>query len=217
MESPYDVLGVDPDADDDEIERAFRQRVKTAHPDQGGSVREFQLVMTAYDELTAEESSDWTDTASGDATASPDGEVVVDDTPEKAVSRVEYLNYEILSDHGWDLGHDDLFRKARRARLDEEDHGEFFVESGDTLLEAAEENDLSWPFSCRGGACANCAVRVMEGELEIFVDHVLPEELTDEGIHLSCIGTPITRELKVLYNVKHLPSLEELWLPPRQG
>jgi hypothetical protein len=46
------------------------------------------------------------------------------------------------------------------------------------------------------------------------VSHVLPEELLDRGIRLSCVGAPITEELAVIANVKHLPTLEELRLPP---
>ncbi|MFC4990130.1 DnaJ domain-containing protein, partial [Saliphagus infecundisoli] len=40
MESPFDVLRIAPDADDAEIERAYRERVKEAHPDHGGSADE---------------------------------------------------------------------------------------------------------------------------------------------------------------------------------
>jgi ferredoxin len=212
VESPFDILGVDSDAGQEAVDEAFRRQVKEAHPDQGGSIEEFQRVMTAYDELS---SRDWTDDAESDGTG-PRREAAEDEWEEEAMSSVEYLNYEVLDDHGWNIDDDDLFEKAAAARLDEADHGAFDVESGDTLLEAAEESGLSWPFSCRGGACANCAVAVAAGEMEIFVDHVIPEELTEQGIQLSCIGTPVTRDLKVLYNVKHLPSLEELWLPPRQ-
>jgi len=38
--------------------------------------------------------------------------------------------------------------------------------------------------------------------------------MTDRGIRLSCVGEPITDDLKVVYNVKHLPDLDELRLPP---
>jgi len=51
MVSPYDVLLIDQDADEEEIERAYRERVKQAHPDQGGSSEEFQLVKAAYQEI----------------------------------------------------------------------------------------------------------------------------------------------------------------------
>jgi len=80
----------------------------------------------------------------------------------------------VLADNGWELTDEDLFEKAAAANLAGEDYGEFRVEERDTLLEAAEEHGFTWPFSCRGGACANCAVAVVEGDLSLPVSHVLP-------------------------------------------
>jgi len=46
------VLGVDPDADEEEIRRAYRERVKETHPDAGGSRESFERVQWAYERLT---------------------------------------------------------------------------------------------------------------------------------------------------------------------
>jgi curved DNA-binding protein CbpA len=51
----YGVLGVDPDADDQTIVRAFRERAKACHPDVNDSpdaVQEFKRLQTARDVLT---------------------------------------------------------------------------------------------------------------------------------------------------------------------
>lgn len=48
MASPYEVLGVDPDADRETIERRYRELVKDVHPDAGGSAEEFKRVKKAY-------------------------------------------------------------------------------------------------------------------------------------------------------------------------
>jgi len=56
---------------------------------------------------------------------------------------------------------------------------------------------------------------VTKGDLSLPVNHILPDEMVDEGIRLSCVGTPTTDELEVIYNVKHLPYLDDLRLPPR--
>jgi len=45
------VLGVDPGADDEEIREAFRERVKEAHPDRGGSAEEYERVQEARETL----------------------------------------------------------------------------------------------------------------------------------------------------------------------
>jgi hypothetical protein len=48
MASPYQVLGVDPDADRETVERRYRELVKEVHPDAGGSAEEFKRVKRAY-------------------------------------------------------------------------------------------------------------------------------------------------------------------------
>lgn len=210
MPSPYEVLLVAPDADDEEIERAYRERVKQAHPDQGGSVEEFRRVRTAYEKLTAGYEGEHDDFRH--AADAEDGEEA---HREYAATQVTYLNYDVLADHGWGADDSDLFEKAGRTNLAGEDYGRFQVDPGESLLEAAENCGHVWPFACRGGACANCAIKLVEGELSMPVNHILPVELMEQDIRLSCNGMPITDDLKVIYNVKHMPILEELLLPPR--
>lgn len=207
MESPFDILLIDADADEKEIERAYRERVKETHPDLGGSAEEFQRVRQAYTELTSE--SGRRDRRVGRR------DRIRDDPDEQSTdARVEYLNYEVLDDHGWSLDDDDLFEKASAANLDPADYGRFLVQPNESLLQAAENRGFTWPYSCRGGACANCAIVVIEGEIEMPVDHILPPEMLERGIRLSCLGGPVTDDMKVVYNVKSLPDLEELRLPP---
>jgi ferredoxin len=172
-----------------------------AHPDQGGSVRAFQRVKDAYETITALRNGD-ADGDGGDATDGPE-----------VGSRVTYLNYEVIADRGWSIDDDDLFETAADADLDPEDYGEFLADPGETLLEAAENRGFAWPYACRGGACANCAVAVVSGEMTMPIDHVLSTEMTDRGIQLSCIGAPATAEMHIVYNVKHMPELDELRLP----
>ena len=127
---------------------------------------------------------------------------------------MEYLDYDVLADHGWTLSDEDLFEKAANAGLGSGDHGRFLVEPGESLLEAAENRGFAWPYACRGGACANCAVAVEDGDLSMPVNHVLPEEMVERDVRLSCVGAPTSDELRVVYNVKHLPDLDDLRLPP---
>jgi ferredoxin len=211
VDSPFDVLGIDPDADDATVRDAYRRRVKDAHPDRGGSAREFQRVKEAYemiqdgwepdDEPAHRTPQPGESTTSTDSTSEPEG------------THVEYLNYEVLDDHGWELTDDDLFEKAASARLDEDDYGEVRVDPSDSLLEAAEDDGHAWPFACRGGACTNCAVAVVEGEMPTPTNHILPQEMLDRGIRLSCISSPVSDDAKIVFNVKYLPGVNELLLP----
>jgi hypothetical protein len=49
--NPYDVLGVSPTVSDDELKRAYRLRLRTAHPDIGGSAEQFQAVQQAWERV----------------------------------------------------------------------------------------------------------------------------------------------------------------------
>jgi len=205
VDSPHEILGVDPGADDDEIREAYRRRVIQTHPDQGGSVEEFKLVRAAYEAIESDEAIEPRDV---------DSAADVDDQPVSAETTVEYLSHTALDERGWALDDADLFEKAANADLGPVDHGKFVVEPGESLLEAAEGRGWAWPYACRGGACANCAVAVTEGDLSQPIDHILSPDLLDQGFRLSCNGVPVTDELKVVYDVKHLPGLDELRLPP---
>jgi ferredoxin len=210
MDSPREVLGVGPDADEEALDRAYRERVKEVHPDHGGSTDAFQRVRAAYETLQAGE-PEWPE---GGPATDTDARPGAPTEPEPQPTRVEYLNYEALDDHGWALDDEDLFERAADANLDPPDHGTFEVGPGESLLEAAERRGYAWPFACRGGACANCAVAVVAGELSQPVDHILTPDLLDRGFRLSCNGVPLTDELQVVFNVKGLPGLDELRLPP---
>lgn len=221
MDTPFEILQIDPDADEADVIEAYRQRVKEAHPDHGGSADEFQRVRAAYDEIRTgyslgdrdiERAAD--ESADGERTDEPADD---DEETRQEGTRVEYLNYDVLDEHAWQLSDDDLFEKAADAGLSAEDYGTVVVESRTPLLKAAEEDGHSWPYACRGGACANCAVVVVEGDMEMPANHILSSEMMDYGIRLSCISVPTTDEVKVVYNVEHLPGLDELRLPSQQA
>lgn len=208
MSSPFEVLGVDRSAGPREVHRAYRRRVKESHPDQGGSAEAFQRVREAYEEL----SSGRRELRAGDV---DDGSEEADESADVEGSRVEYLDYAEIAERGLSIDDPELFEKAEAAGVTEDHRGRLVNETNTSLLEAAEDRGCAWPYSCRGGACANCAVAVVEGELSMPVNHVLPEEMVERGIRLSCVGEPTTEELKVVHNLKEMPDLEELLLPPR--
>lgn len=51
QQAPHEMLDVAPDAPDDVVEAAYRQKTKTAHPDQGGSAEELRRVQQAKEAL----------------------------------------------------------------------------------------------------------------------------------------------------------------------
>ncbi|MFB6354511.1 MAG: 2Fe-2S iron-sulfur cluster-binding protein [Halobacteriales archaeon] len=203
MGGHHDVLGLDPGADEAAVERAYRRRLKEAHPDHGGSQGEFRAVRRAYEALTDGDSP---------GPVRPSGATGADVRSRRPTATVEYLDYAAIDD-GTPLA-DDCFDRARERGLDAPARGRFTVGPEETLLEAAERDGWDWPFACRGGACANCAVAVASGELDMPASHVLPDRLLDRGVRLSCVGRPATAALRVVYNLDGVPALEELRLPP---
>ncbi|MFB6104878.1 MAG: 2Fe-2S iron-sulfur cluster-binding protein [Halobacteriaceae archaeon] len=202
MASPYDVLGIDPDATDATVKAAYRDRVKDVHPDQGGTAREFRRVTAAYRAITSE---DW------EPRTPADTEERDDQGP--AVARVEYLDYDVVVDRDWSLEDPDLFERAARADLTERQHGVIEVPADDPLLAAAEGKGCYWPFACRGGACANCAVAVHDGDLSNPGDNILSDDLHEAGFRLSCIGKPLTDTVRVVVGLQNHPRLADLRLP----
>lgn len=115
---------------------------------------------------------------------------------------VEYLNYDVLEDNGWSIEDDDLFEKAGQLDLDEEDHGTLDVDEDGSILEAAEDAGYDWPYGCRHGMCASCTSFVVHGEIDISGQQILSEDQIDEGARVTCIGTPDTDEVQIVYNAQ---------------
>lgn len=128
----------------------------------------------------------------------------------QSMPTVEYLNYEILDDHEWSIDDDSLFEKAADANLDERDYGSLTVDNGEYILEAAEAQGHDWPFSCRAGACSNCAAIVVKGEIEMDMQQILSdEEVKEKNVRLTCVGSPATDDVQLIYNAKHIDYLQD--------
>ncbi|MFW6153479.1 MAG: ferredoxin Fer [Halobacteriota archaeon] len=133
-------------------------------------------------------------------------------------SRVHYLDYETVVRHDWELDDPELFDHAATADLAPEEYGRILVEPGQTILEAAEARGMSWPYACRGGACANCAVIVLEGDVAMPGQTVLTDEqVRSFNARLTCVGVPVSERVRLVKNVQTLDAFEGLRLPSPMG
>jgi len=57
-----------------------------------------------------------------------------------------------------------------------------------TILDAAEKNDIRLPYSCRTGRCSTCVARLVQGEIKMSTNEVLTEKDIQEGLILTCVG-----------------------------
>lgn len=130
---------------------------------------------------------------------------------EEETATVEYLNYSVLVERGWDVADDDLFEKAADAELDDRDYGTFEAGEYDYILDAAEAADYAWPFECRAASCANCAAILKEGDIEMDMNLFLTdEEVEERDIRLTCVGTPGSERIKLVYNARRTDYLQEV-------
>jgi ferredoxin-NADP reductase len=62
------------------------------------------------------------------------------------------------------------------------------VRTGQTLLEAAEEQGIAIPSSCRQGQCGTCKTKLLEGDVRMDAEAGLDSESRAQGFVLTCVG-----------------------------
>jgi len=66
-----------------------------------------------------------------------------------------------------------------------------------TLLDAAVAVRSELPWSCRGGMCATCKARVVEGDARMDRNYALVAEDLEAGFVLTCQAHPLTRAIEL--------------------
>ncbi len=75
-----------------------------------------------------------------------------------------------------------------------------FPRQGQSLLDAAIENAMDVPYACKAGVCSTCRAKVLEGEVEMEVNHALEDYEVRQGFVLTCQCYPLTDRVVVSYD-----------------
>jgi len=72
---------------------------------------------------------------------------------------------------------------------------------GENILDAAMEKGMDLPFSCKGGVCATCKAKVIDGEVDLDLNHALTAEQLAAGYVLTCQAHPISDRVTLDFDV----------------
>ncbi|HVD99282.1 MAG TPA: ferredoxin--NADP reductase [Cytophagaceae bacterium] len=71
------------------------------------------------------------------------------------------------------------------------------VAPGQTILEAALNQDIDLPYSCQSGMCTACMGRCKNGQIKMDDPDGLSENEIKQGYVLTCVGRPLTTDVLI--------------------
>jgi len=73
------------------------------------------------------------------------------------------------------------------------------VGENQSILQAALQNNIPLPYSCRVGDCSTCAAKCKSGTVEMVKNNVLTDADLATGWILTCTGHPVTDDVVIEY------------------
>ncbi len=73
--------------------------------------------------------------------------------------------------------------------------------SGETILNAALDQGLDAPYSCKGGICTTCQGKVLNGSVRMEQNHALTPREIEKGFVLVCQSHPTSEEVTITWDI----------------
>ena len=67
----------------------------------------------------------------------------------------------------------------------------------ESILDAALRRGIQLRYSCKGGVCATCRSKLIEGKVDMEVNYALEDDEVRRGFILTCQSFPLTDQVKV--------------------
>jgi ring-1,2-phenylacetyl-CoA epoxidase subunit PaaE len=72
--------------------------------------------------------------------------------------------------------------------------------NGNSILDAATENGVDAPYSCKGAVCCTCRAKVLEGKVSMDANFALTDHEVAQGYVLTCQAHPLTPKVVLDYD-----------------
>jgi ring-1,2-phenylacetyl-CoA epoxidase subunit PaaE len=71
-----------------------------------------------------------------------------------------------------------------------------------SILDAALRKGADLPFACKGGVCATCRAKLIEGQVEMDINYALEPEEMEQGFILTCQSHPRTEKVVIDFDAR---------------
>lgn len=72
--------------------------------------------------------------------------------------------------------------------------------NGSNIVDAAAEQGIELPYSCKGGVCATCRTHVRDGKVRMATNYGLEPWEVEQGFVLACQSVPVSDEVTIDYD-----------------
>ena len=133
--------------------------------------------------------------------------MVRDYLTEKGVDKSK-IHFELFNTSGAQSAHSESIKKqfkGKTSNITIHEGGKSFsfeMEQGsNNILDEALNNSADLPFACKGGVCATCKAKVVEGEVDMEVHYGLEDDEVENGFVLTCQCIPVSDTVVVDFDI----------------